>query len=242
MKITLAWVKKKLWYPNIHFILSPYFLLSFDWSLSCTLQLIDLIMVSATGSANNPGMFFPENCGFAGKEETSGWKISNATGCFLVQIHPSHFAQDLRLQLKNVLFLHLIHIRWPCKHYNFQTCLRDNLMPRMLQMAFQSFQISKFSGGACPQTSLVHTVGCSPLTSCLLQILLKPLHLRVWKIGMCLGELAGLCLQYNFKLLQAMHKNVVFLTCRKKLELHFQIRKVEMNYLVVKILIALKIR
>ena len=29
-----------------------------------------------------------------------------------------------------------------------------NLVPRMLEMALQSFQISKFSGGACPQTPL----------------------------------------------------------------------------------------
>ena len=59
---------------------------------------------------------------------------------------------------------------------------------------------------------------------------------------MYLGELASFCLHYNFKLLRAIHKNVVFLPCRKKLELHFQIRKVEMNCLVAKILIALKIR
>ena len=45
-----------------------------------------------------------------------------------------------------------------------------------------NFQISKFSGGACPQIPLgsgawqplVHTVGYSSLTSRLLQILLKP--------------------------------------------------------------------
>ena len=55
------------------------------------------------------------------------------------------------------------------------TIMRDNLVPRTLEMAFQSFQISKFSGGACPQTPLGHTVGYSSLTSCLLQILLKPL-------------------------------------------------------------------
>ena len=51
-------------------------------------------------------------------------------------------------------FLRLFHIRWPCKHYNFRTCLRDNLVSRMLEVAFQSLQISKFSGGACPQTPL----------------------------------------------------------------------------------------
>ena len=51
-----------------------------------------------------------------------------------------------------MFFFALFHIKWPCKDYNFQTCLRDNLVPRMLEMAFQSLQISKFSGGACPQT------------------------------------------------------------------------------------------
>ena len=43
-----ALLRKKLLYLNIHFsILSPIFFLSFDLSLSCKLQLIDLIMVSA---------------------------------------------------------------------------------------------------------------------------------------------------------------------------------------------------
>ena len=74
-----------------------------------------------------------------------------------------------------MIFFFTFNIGQPCKHYNFQTCLRDNLVPRMLEMALQSFQISKFSGGAYPQTPLGHTVGYSSLTSCLLQILLKPL-------------------------------------------------------------------
>ena len=64
------------------------------------------------------------------------------------------FAQYLRMQLKNDFFLHLFNIGWPCKHYNFQTWLCDNLVPRMLEITFQSFQISKFSGGACTQTPL----------------------------------------------------------------------------------------
>ena len=43
-----AHLRKKLQYPNVHFsILSPIFFHSFDLSLSCKLQLIDLIMVSA---------------------------------------------------------------------------------------------------------------------------------------------------------------------------------------------------
>ena len=53
-----------------------------------------------------------------------------------------------------------------------------NLVPRMLEMAFQSFQISKFSGGSMPPhlprlRGLIHTVGYSSLTSCLLQILIE---------------------------------------------------------------------
>ena len=76
-------------------------------------------------------------------------------------------------------------MEWPCKDYNFQTCLRDNLVLRMLEMAFQSLQISKFYGGACPQTPLVHTVDYSSLTSCLLQILLKPLSRKVMWLETC---------------------------------------------------------
>ena len=45
----------------------------FSHSLSCKLQLIDLIMVSAACLAGwqtvNPSIFFPENSGFAGKEK-----------------------------------------------------------------------------------------------------------------------------------------------------------------------------
>ena len=64
-----------------------------------------------------------------------------------------------------------------------------NMVPRMLEMAFQSFPILKCSGRAWPQTPLwplVLTFGYSSLTSCLhvLQILLKPLALRLhlWKL------------------------------------------------------------
>ena len=56
------------------------------------------------------------------------------------------------MQLKNDFFLHLFSVKWPYKLYNFQMCLCDDLLPRMLEMAFQSFQISKFSEGACPKT------------------------------------------------------------------------------------------
>ena len=94
------------------------------------------------------------------RKETNGWKIKNVTGRFLVQIHPSRFVSKVVCPVPNIaieagmFFLTLFHIEWPCKDYNFQTCLRDNLVLRMLEMAFQSFQISKFSGGACPQTPL----------------------------------------------------------------------------------------
>ena len=50
-----------------------------------------------------------------------------------------------------------------------------NLVPRMLEMAFQSFQISTLGLGAWQP--LFHIVGYSFLTSCLLQLLLKPLPL-----------------------------------------------------------------
>ena len=89
------------------------------------------------------------------RKETNGWKSKSATGRYRYTSHVlsvKSFAQYLRMQLKNNFFLHLFNIRWPCKHYNFQTCLHDNLVPRMLEMTFQSFQISKFSGRACPQT------------------------------------------------------------------------------------------
>ena len=110
-------------------------------------------------------MFFPRELWVRRKrKETNGRKIKNATGCFLVQIHPTHFVSNVvcpvpKIAIEECFFLCLFHIGWPykphfllCKHCNFQTCLRDNLVLRMLEMAFQSLQISKFSGGACPQT------------------------------------------------------------------------------------------
>ena len=72
----------------------------------------------------------------------------------IVTWHFVPFSRDSNLELRIVVY---VFLSWPCKHYNFQTCLHDNLVPRMLEMAFQNFQIFKFSGGACPQTPL----GCS---------------------------------------------------------------------------------
>ena len=127
-------------------------------SLSCKLQLIDLITVFAAflvGRQTILVSFFSRER--RNRKETNRWKNKRATGRYRYTSHDlsvKSFAPYLRMQLKNDFFLHLFNIGWPCKHYNFQTCLRDNLVPRMLEMAFQSFRIFKFSGGACPQTPL----------------------------------------------------------------------------------------
>ena len=46
------------------------------------------------GLAKNPSMFFfffaNRQMGFAGKEETNGWKIKNVTGRFLVVRYTPH--------------------------------------------------------------------------------------------------------------------------------------------------------
>ena len=87
------------------------------------------------------------------RKETNRWNIKNATGHFLVQIHPSRFVSKVICPVPKIsiearmFFFSLFLIEWPYKHYNFQTWLRDNLVPRVLEMAFQSIQISKFSGG-----------------------------------------------------------------------------------------------
>ena len=126
--------------------------------MSCKLQLIDLITVFAAflvGRQTIPVSFSSRER--RKRKETNGWKDKSTTGRYRYTSHVlsvNSFAQYLRTQLKNDFFLHVLNIGWPCKHYNFQTCLRDNLVPRMLEMAFQSFQISKFSGGACSQTLL----------------------------------------------------------------------------------------
>ena len=67
MKIALT----QLQYLNVHFsILSPNFFLSFDLSLSCKLQLIDHGFAAClAGWQTILVCFFPENCGFIGKEK-----------------------------------------------------------------------------------------------------------------------------------------------------------------------------
>ena len=122
------------------------------------LQLIDLITVFAAFLVGRQtilvSFFFRER---RNRKETNGWK--NKSHCnWALQIHLSRFVRKIVCPVsKNAIeewFFFTFNIGQPCKQYNFQTCLRDNLVPRMLEMAFQSFQISKFSGGACPQTPL----------------------------------------------------------------------------------------
>ena len=142
MKITLAWCKKIIISdrPFQRFITT--FLLSLDWSLSSKLQLIDLITVFAAflvGRQTILVSFFSRER--RNRKETNGWKNKSATGRYRYTSHVLSvklFAQYLRMQLKNDFFLHLFNIGWPCKHYNFQMRLHDNLVPRMLEMAFQS--------------------------------------------------------------------------------------------------------
>ena len=101
-------------------------------SLSCKLQRVDLITVFAACLAVRQTIlvcfFFPEKAGKE-KRQMCG-KLKTQLGAFQYRYTPNilsvkSFSQNPRSQLKNV-FLHLFHIGWPCKHYNFQTCLRDN--------------------------------------------------------------------------------------------------------------------
>ena len=62
----------------------------------------------------------------------------------------------------------------------------DRICPlRTLEMAFQSTKISKFSGGACPQTPLVP----GPFSACLIDRSLKKNHdfiyLKSWTLFLC---------------------------------------------------------
>ena len=108
MKIMLTWDKKIIISerPFHHFI--TIFLLSFDLSLSCKLQLIDLIMVFATflvGRQTIVVSFFSQEC--KNRKETNGWKNKSATGRYRYTSHNlsvKSFAQYLRVQLKNDFF------------------------------------------------------------------------------------------------------------------------------------------
>ena len=87
---------KKLQYPNVHFsVLSPFFLLSFDLSLSCKLQLIDLITVFAAFLVSRQtilvSFFFRER---RNRKETNGWKNKSHRNRTL-QIHLSRFVHKI---------------------------------------------------------------------------------------------------------------------------------------------------
>ena len=105
--------------------------ISFDWSLNCKLQLIDLITVFASflvGRQTILVSFFSRER--RNRKETNGWKNKSPRN-WTLQIHLSRFVRKfVCLVSKNAIEE---FNRWPCKHYNFQTCLRDNLVPRMLR-------------------------------------------------------------------------------------------------------------
>ena len=72
------------------------------------------------GLENNPSIFFfPENYGFAARKrkETNGWKIKNATGRFLVQIHPSPFVSKVvcpvpKIAIEVGMFFLKVYFTW----------------------------------------------------------------------------------------------------------------------------------
>ena len=87
---------KNLRYPNVHFsVLSPFFLLSFDLSLSCKLQLIDLITVFAAflvGRQTILVSFFSRERRY--RKETNGWKNKSHRN-WTLQIHLSRFVRKI---------------------------------------------------------------------------------------------------------------------------------------------------
>ena len=132
------------------------------------------------------------------RKETTNvkWKIKNATGRFLVQMHLSCFVSKIVYPVPKIaieecfVFLHLFHIGWPCKHYNFPG---PGIISRRACMIFgaqnagngiSELPVSKVSGGAYPQTPPpppqvkgpdgllpIRSIILRPLTSCLLQII-----------------------------------------------------------------------
>ena len=113
MKITLTWGKKIIIseHPFQRFI--TIFLLSFDRSLSCKLQLIDLITVFAAflvGRQTILVSFFSRER--KTRKETNGWKNKSATGRYRYTSHVlsvKSFAQYLSMQLKNDFFTFIYH-------------------------------------------------------------------------------------------------------------------------------------
>ena len=108
MKISLAWGKKIIIseHPFQRFL--NIFFSSFDLSLSCKLQLIDLITVFAAflvGRQTILMSFFSRE--LRNRKETNGWKNKSATGRYRYTSHVlavKSFAQYLRMQLKNDFF------------------------------------------------------------------------------------------------------------------------------------------
>ena len=111
MKITLAWGKKIIILERPFQCFITIFLLSFDLSLSCKLQLIDLITVFAAFLVGRQTIlisFFSWER--RNTKETNGWKNKSATGRYRYTSHVlsvKSFAQYLSMQLKNDFFLYI---------------------------------------------------------------------------------------------------------------------------------------
>ena len=89
MKIMLTWDKKIIISERPFQCFFTILLLSFDWSLSCKLQLIDLIMVFATflvGRQTIVVSFFSQER--KNRKETNGWKNKSATGRYRYRFCP----------------------------------------------------------------------------------------------------------------------------------------------------------
>ena len=91
-----------------------FLLLSFDLSLSCKLQLIDVIAVFAAFLVGRQTIlrlvsFFSRER--RNRKETNEWKNKSAPGCYRYTSHVlsvKSFAQYLRMQLKNDFFFTVI--------------------------------------------------------------------------------------------------------------------------------------
>ena len=131
-----------------------FFLFSFDLTLSCKLhvQLIDIIMVSAVCLAGRQTIlvcFFPENCGFTGKEKRQ------MDGKLKIQIHPTRFVSKVVCPVPKIA----IDIGWPCANLIFScanTIISRHVCaiiwcPECWKWHFRASRFQNFLGGYAPR-------------------------------------------------------------------------------------------
>ena len=118
-------------------------------------------------------MFFPRELWVCRKrKETNGWKIKNATGCYLVQIHPSCFVSEVVCPIPKIAIQECFFFTFILHRMNtviFRCACVIIWCPECWKWHFRASSFQNFLGGMPPHPPRLMgvTVSCSyiPLTN-----------------------------------------------------------------------------